>query len=136
MHACLSGRPAVRRFTTAHAWRGRFCCWTTHTRTRPAYRLNSPVRVFEGVRALPAAPVTVDAPSVVIESVKPLHERAERALVVRLYECEGGWVKTGLHFADYIKSVEETDLLEENGAPIGGELTFTPFEIKTLILRY
>ena len=103
---------------------------------RPAYRLNSPARVFAGTRELPAAPVTVDAPSVVIESVKPLHERAERALVVRLYECEGGWVRTGLRFADYIRSAEETDLLEENGAPAGAELTFTPFEIKTLVLRY
>lgn len=103
---------------------------------RPAYALNSPALVFPGARTLPEAPVTADAPNIVIESVKPLHETAARALVVRLYECEGGRTQTALHYAGYIRSAEETDLLEENGTPAGDMLTFGPFEIKTLVLHY
>ncbi|MBQ8585248.1 MAG: alpha-mannosidase, partial [Butyricicoccus sp.] len=102
----------------------------------PAYCLNAPPRVFAGSRTLPEAPVTADAPNVIVESVKPLHETADRALVVRLYECEGGRTPVKLRFAPYIQSVCETNLLEENAVPAGEELVFGPFEIKTLLLRY
>lgn len=103
---------------------------------QPAYRLNSPALVCAGARTLPEAPVTVDAPNIIIESVKPLHEQAARAMVVRLYECEGGRTTADLTFAPYIQSVQETDLLEEHGKPADARLTFGPFEIKTLVLTY
>ena len=103
---------------------------------QPAYRLNHPPRVFAGSRTLPEASVTVDAPNVIVESVKPLHETADRAVIVRLYECEGGRTPVKLRFAPYVRSVCETDLLEEAPVPVSNELVFGPFEIKTLLLRY
>lgn len=107
--------------------------------TRPAYCLNMPVLTFEGQRDLPEAPVTVDCDHIIIESVKPLHESAERALVVRMYECEGAADHVELHFAPYIKTVQETDLLEENGKLVSvpcAVYTWKPFEIKTFVLTY
>lgn len=102
----------------------------------PAYRLHQPPLVFAGQRTLQQAPLTVSAPNIIVETVKPLHRQDARAMVVRLYECEGGQTVTRLHCAPYIQSVERTDLLEENGAPVGDTLTFGPFEIQTLVLRY
>ncbi|MBR6748035.1 MAG: alpha-mannosidase [Clostridia bacterium] len=109
---------------------------SAETVVQPAYRLNNPPRVFTGSRMLPEAPVTVDASNIMIESVKPLHETAERAMVVRLYECEGGRTSVKLRAAPYITAAYETDLLEENPVSVQNEMVFGPFEIKTLILHY
>lgn len=112
---------------------------SAQTVTYPAYCLNEPVLTFQGTRRLPEAPVTTDCDHIIIESVKPLHETAARALVVRLYECEGAADHADLHFAPYIRSAALTDLLEENEQPVEVPMctySFRPFEIKTLVLTY
>lgn len=106
---------------------------------RPAYCLNSPALVFDGVRALPQAPVTTDCPHVMIEAVKPLHETAVRSIVVRLYECEGAGGYAAMDFAPYVCAAAETDLLEEGAQEVPvpqATLYFKPFEVKTLVLTY
>jgi len=79
--------------------------------------------------------VTLDAPHVIVESVK----WAERGggFILRLYEAgkTGGKVRLGL--GRPVQTVYETNLLEENLQPlevINDSVAFTmrPFEIKTL----
>ncbi len=105
----------------------------------PAYALNNPVLATPG-RVEYTVPVATDSDHVIIETVKPC-EDAERAFIVRLYECEGARAETTLTTGFKAGEVTVTDMLEtdlevlppqEGGYP----LTFRPFEIKTLKIRY
>ncbi|MFH1571666.1 MAG: glycoside hydrolase family 38 C-terminal domain-containing protein, partial [Gemmatimonadota bacterium] len=108
------------------------------TVVRAGYELNVPplacpaARDAAGHRSL----LTVDAPNVVVESVKWAEDG--HAFVVRLYEAERSGTRARVRFGVPVKGVAETNLLEEeaqslrlgrNGA-VG--LYFRPFEIKTL----
>jgi alpha-mannosidase len=99
---------------------------------REGYRLNNPLRIAEGTTF--ASQFSVSDPGVVIETVKP----AERGsgTIVRLYESLGRDSTVALTTAVTAKKATETDLLER---PIGAvkldNLTFTPFEIKTILLE-
>ncbi|MHC4915465.1 MAG: alpha-mannosidase [Planctomycetota bacterium] len=84
---------------------------------------------------------SVDAGNVIIETVK----RAERsdALTVRLYEAHGSRARVVLRTSLPVRSFAETDLMEENpkrlrfrreGGGVEVQLSFGPFEIKTLVL--
>lgn len=105
----------------------------------PAYALNNPVLVAAGqVDYIP--PVTTDSDHVLIETVKPC-EQQERAFIVRLYECEGSQAKVRLTTGFEATQAAVTDMLESEQAPLtpregGYDLTFRPFEIKTLKFRY
>ena len=105
---------------------------------RPAYMLNVPAIAAQGSAELPA-PVAVEAPNVFVEAVKPC-EDAERAYIVRLYEAEGTFVNTKVSFPEAAAEVCETNMLEEpqTGYCAARELklSFRPFEIKTLKVRY
>lgn len=103
---------------------------------RAGYLLNNPPLVFRGAAALPDAPITVGAPNIIIEAVKPLHETAARTLAVRLYECEGSKTNCAFSLAPYVTAAEQSNLLEEPFAPLSDTLIFRPFEIKTLLLHY
>lgn len=109
---------------------------SAETVVHAAYCLNSPVRVFAGGQDLPEAPLTVSSPHVLVEAVKPLHETAERAMVVRLYECEGARAVCHLRLAPYVTRAVHASLLEEAGEEAQTMQVFRPFEIKTLILYY
>ncbi len=116
------------------------CGFSVESVVRPAYELNLPVTAWWGsADALPwASLLTVDAPHVIVESVKWAEQG--KAFVVRLYEAgkTGGRVK--VTFNAKISSVSATNLLEEDARPLklsGGAVRFTmrPFEIKTLLVR-
>ncbi|MDE7006655.1 MAG: hypothetical protein K2P07_00630, partial [Lachnospiraceae bacterium] len=81
----------------------------------------------------------VEAENVIIETVKPA-EDARKAFVLRLYEAEGTQTATKLSFGVPVEQVEETNMLEETLIVLGTgpevELTFKPFEIKTLLVNY
>ncbi|MCX7013781.1 MAG: glycosyl hydrolase-related protein [Candidatus Sumerlaeota bacterium] len=101
----------------------------------PAYELNSPVRVVKGEFA--GAPfLSCDRPNVIVESVK--WAEAANAFVLRVYEAEktGSFAQIG--FGRPVKSVVETDLLEEKPRPVrlrDSRIRFyiRPFEIKTFV---
>jgi alpha-mannosidase len=120
--------------------------WREALAVRAGLELNVPPR------ALPAARgrgelgsshsfFSVDAPGVVVETVK----RAEKsgALALRLYEAHGARARAVLRTSLPVRSVAETDLMEENpkrlrtrrsAAGVEIPLSFRPFEIKTLVL--
>jgi len=80
----------------------------------------------------------VDAPAVVLDTVKKAEEGDD--VILRLYEAHGGRVNARLVTALPVQSAVECDLLERNvGKPMpvndgNLELTFEPFEVKTLRL--
>ncbi|WP_246739734.1 glycoside hydrolase family 38 C-terminal domain-containing protein [Martelella sp. HB161492] len=85
-----------------------------------------------------SAPISVDNPAIAIEAMK----RAEdsEAVIIRLWERHGARQQAVLALGADIATVHETDLLEEQARALpleGGrvQLSFRPFEIKTIALR-
>ena len=86
-----------------------------------------------------ASLLRVDAPNVIVETVKPA-EDGSGDVIIRLYEAKK--TATAARLSVSIPGmVLETDMLEENGVPLQTEkaesdtivpLQFRPFEIKTL----
>jgi alpha-mannosidase len=107
---------------------------------RPAYELNVPTPVApagpqaRGINSL----IAVDAPNVIVEAVKWAEEG--KAFVARLYEAGKTGCHTNITVNAPVKSVSQTNLLEEQPEPIGVKdnwftTYFRPFEIKTLLFR-
>ncbi len=105
---------------------------------RPAYELNVPVVETTGCVSLEKL-VTVSAPNVIVEAVKPC-EDSEKAYIVRMYEAEGTYTHTDVSFVASAKKVSVTNMLEEvlSDLPLAEkyELEFRPFEIKTIKVTY
>jgi alpha-mannosidase len=124
-----------QRFSYAfYAWNGSMM---DSDLLREAYALNCPPTAALG-DAGEASLFAVDAPNIVIETVKPA-EDGSGDVVVRLYEAQRTATSCTLKTALPLAHAAVTDMLEENGEPIdsrGGEiaLCFTPFEVKTLRL--
>lgn len=100
---------------------------------RYAYSLNNPLIISEKEVALPPF-VTVDNKDIVVETVK----RAEdgEGTVVRLYESAGRAGVAKLNVEGGYSQASETDMLENVIGPVNpGKLAFSPFEIKTLLLK-
>ena len=102
---------------------------------RPAYAFN--FHPLEKAGAFDAQPLfTVSAPNVIVEAVKPC-EDAERAYIVRLYEATGDYARASLAFGHKVEAVSLCNMLEEEQeAADPAALTFRPFEIKTVKVRY
>ena len=119
----------IHRFTYA------FCPFDTGDLgkvVREGYRLNNPLLVADG--AVFDSVASVDEPGIVIETVK----RAEQGdgVVLRLYESLGRATTTALRVGLPHAVAHETDLLESpTGVADLGRLSFTPFEIKTILLE-
>ncbi|MBR5409067.1 MAG: alpha-mannosidase [Clostridia bacterium] len=112
--------------------------FSAETVTRPAYELNVPHVVSPGKAERPPF-LTVDAPNVIAEALKPAEDGSD-AFVLRLYECEGTKTQTKVRFGTPVGSAVLTNLLEDEGEALalnGGavSLTFRPFEIKTVKCR-
>jgi alpha-mannosidase len=108
---------------------------------REAYDLNIPATVVAGAPATAEASLlSVSAPNVVIETVKPA-EDGSGDVVVRLYEGMRTATRCELRIGLPFKTVVETDMLETTKHVLkpgrDGVLTldFTAFEIKTLRLK-
>ena len=106
------------------------------TVVQPAYEFNvSPVvHLGNGEKDSFAK---VDAPNVIIETIKPMEK--ENGYVVRLYEAEGTRTKANLWLKEKGRRVLLTNMLEEEGILLTGEddfsLEFRPFEIKTICVE-
>ncbi|MBR5562543.1 MAG: alpha-mannosidase [Clostridia bacterium] len=109
--------------------------FTTENVVRPAYELNIPVLKGKGDFEAVAL-VLPKAENVIVESIKPCEDN-EKAFIARLYESEGTYTNCPVEFFDGAKKVEITDMLEEVKETFeGNELSFRPFEIKTLKITY
>ncbi len=100
---------------------------------QPAYMFNYlPETGFAAAESL----VTVDAPNVIIEAVKPC-EDAENAYILRLYDAAGDYTRAALTFGHKIKAVYECNMLEEEQSAIDpAAIVLKPFEIKTIKVCY
>ena len=104
----------------------------------PAYAFNyKPVQVA-GVREISSL-ISADKPNLVIETLKAC-EDSENAFIARVYEAEGGFTHGKLSLSFAPKAVELTNMLEETQEALPAsdtlELTFRPFEIKTIKISY
>lgn len=109
--------------------------FSTEAVVRPAYELNIPVVAGKGDFEATAL-VLPKAANVIVEAIKPCEDN-EKAFIARLYETEGTYTNCPVEFFDGAKKIEITNMLEEvQSAVDGNELTFKPFEIKTLKISY
>ena len=101
----------------------------------PAYELNIPYFSVGG-RAESKPFLSVGAPDVIVEAVKPA-EDGSGAFVIRMYECEGSKTRADISFGVPVSGAVLTNLLEDEieSVPVNDNtvsLSFGPFEIKTL----
>lgn len=109
-----------------------------------AYNINYPLHIVPAGPGVCASSTwsafSIQSPAVVLETIKQA-ENKNKALVIRLYESHGSTVETWLHTSLPIKQAVWCDLLEKpltakccsiNDSRI--ELSFTPFQIRTLLL--
>jgi alpha-mannosidase len=104
------------------------------------YALNVPLRLrrlspHSGQAAQEMSFLELESPNVIVEAVKMAEGGGD--LIIRLYESEHRYTRTRLHLNARVRSVVETDLLEEGvrALELDGQsvaLELKPFEIKTL----
>lgn len=125
-----------QRFTYAfYAWNGSFF---ESDVIREAYELNVPVTVVAGDAGAARSLITLSAPNVILETVKPA-EDGSPDIVLRFYEAKRTATRCVLETSLPIAAVTQTNMLEEPETALPWEqgrvvLDFRPFEIKTLRL--
>ena len=114
---------------------GGFCAETV---VREAYALNAPLTAHPLTTANGTARAlefcAVDNPNVVVEAVKKAEN--DDAVVVRVYEANGGRATASLAFARTVRKATECNLLEDEQQSVkvsedGFTFSLRPFEIKT-----
>ena len=118
--------------------------WSDALVARRGQELNQPLLSFgfcESPGKLPSACsfFSVDGSGVIIDAVKLAEDGG--GLVFRLYEANGRAEKATLRCFRAPQAAVLTDLLEKETAPLavkdgGIELSFRPFEIKTVKVRF
>lgn len=112
--------------------------WRAGETVRRAYELNVPMVAWTSAKAASSkALISVDAPNVIIETVKKADR--EDALIVRMYECAGMDAKLALRTGFGISKATECDLLERDLKSLkhgkdSVPLSLKPFELKTVKL--
>lgn len=111
---------------------------------KQGYQFNHPLLPFPAethVGALGAELrfLTVDRENIIVETIKKAEDT--HAIVVRAYEAHGQRNKTTFTFAKQPYQVFEVDMMEENPKSLKSkshkvELLFTPYEIKTLLVKF
>jgi len=91
-----------------YAWNGP---WLTSPVVREGYGLNCPVTVCEGAAGEQSL-LSVNAESIVIETVKPAEDRSD-GVIVRLYEAKGTSTRCALSISLAVNSARQTDMLEQ-----------------------
>ena len=77
-----------------------------------------------------------DKKNIIVDTIKPA-DCHENALLVRIYEAMGKQTDCAFTAHANVKSITETDMLEENPAAVDiSAVHFGPFEIKTFILSF
>jgi len=127
----------IQEFTYAfYAWQG---CFGQSDLVREGYDLNAPLMTKAGNGGTHSL-FTVDAPSVIVETVKPAEDGSDD-VIIRLYEAMRTTTQCKLTTSLSVAEAWVTDMLEEETLErlecTEGviPLTFRPFEIKTVRLR-
>jgi alpha-mannosidase len=114
------------------------CAFSAEAVIQPAYRLNIPHIVSDGIFEITAL-VNVDKANIVVESIKPCEDE-DKAFIIRLYEAEGTRTNSVITLNEGVNRYTLTNMLEENIESIvdGNVLNtqFRPFEIKTIKAYY
>ncbi|WMJ89726.1 alpha-mannosidase [Anaerocolumna sp. MB42-C2] len=118
--------------------------WREAGTVKQAYQINNPltavVKEQEGGTLSPSYSfVTSNQDNVIVEVVKKAEEDA--STILRLYECFNRRTDAILNFGKEIASIEECNMMEEDGQPVdydGRDVFFTikPYEIKTLKVTF
>ncbi len=110
--------------------------FSTESVVKPAYELNYPALVFDGVSASSdcGSLLSVDADNIIVETIKPAEDK--NGFIARIYETEGSYTSCSLTIGNAVNQAFTTDMLEYNDEPVDLKegsinLTFKPFEIKT-----
>ncbi len=117
------------------------CGFSVESVIRPAYELNNPVYSTlssSGTSEINSL-VKVDAVNVIVESIKPAEEISDN-IIIRLYEAGKSGTHVKLTFDKIVKSIYETNMLEEKKIKLklkNNSVSFfiKPFEIKSLKLE-
>jgi len=131
----MTADQGMQEFTYAfHVWNGSFF---DSDLAQAAYELNVPALTVPGM-AGEGWLFRVDAPNVIVETVKPA-EDGSGDIIVRLYEAKRSATRCTLSTSLAPTKVLATNMLEEGGEAVPFEngsvtLDFRPFEIKTLRL--
>ncbi len=108
--------------------------WQDAETVRRAYELNVPLVAQAGASPTSTTSfATVDAPNVVIDTVKKAEDTGD--VIVRLYESHGARGPVRLEFERPPKSVSECDLMEENDEAAVVDGNGVAFEIKPWEIR-
>ena len=143
----------VHRFT--YALLPFFGGFTARSVVHEAYDLNMPAYIVghQAIRSprtpFPVSPVqlevpflSIDIPGVIVEALKPSEEGSwddKRTITARIYEAEGAHTHGTLTCALPLVRVEQTNMMERQAQNLplkegSVNLSFRPFEIKTLLL--
>ena len=114
------------------------CAFNAETVIQPAYKLNVPHIVSDGVFDVKSL-VNVDKANIIVESIKPCEDE-DKAFIIRLYEAEGTRTNCTVNFSDAVRKFVVTNMLEEETeVAVDGNTLKTqlrPFEIKTVKAYY
>ncbi|WP_207592492.1 glycoside hydrolase family 38 C-terminal domain-containing protein [Halomontanus rarus] len=103
------------------------------------YDVNTPVHTVPVEEKVEYAPLEVDTPGVVVESIKRA-ESSDGRLVVRLFEAWGRETDASLSFGFPVESAAEANLVEDRTGNLAVEdgtidLDLEAFDIRTLVLE-
>jgi alpha-mannosidase len=124
-----------QEFTYAfYAWNGNFL---KSKLVQEGYDLNTPLTLAAGA-AGEASLFSLDAPNVIVETVKPAEDGSDD-IVVRLYESKRTATQCTLTTSLPVTEAIQTNMLEEKQADLSlvdgkMSLEFRPFEVKTIRL--
>lgn len=136
-HAVDARHSGSHSFTYAlYVWNGSFA---ESGVVREGYELNCPPLVAHGRAAAPRSLLGVDAPNIVIETVKTA-EDGSSDIIVRMYESIRMATRCTLTTSLPVRGAAQTTMLEAPSRDLAlregvVELDFRPFEIKTVRLR-
>jgi alpha-mannosidase len=131
----MNADQGLQEFTYAfHAWTGPFF---ESGLIREAYDLNVPIFTAPGAAGTRSL-LTLDAPNVIVETVKPAEDRSGD-VIVRLYESKHAATSCTLTVGFPVKAAATTNMLEADAKRLTMKrgalnLAFRPFEIKTVRL--
>ena len=113
--------------------------WRTGRSLQQARELNQPLVVHSGTPMSVPSLFTISSPNVIVDSVKKAED--SDSVIIRLHEAYGQSLKTTLTFGARTEAASDCDLLEQDLSTLSiskGKLSlkFTPFEIKTLKVKF
>ena len=104
-----------------------------------ARELNQPLVITDGTPSNVPPLITISSPNIIIDSIKKAEDSDD--VVIRLHEAYGQTLKTTVTFGLRADAAVECDLLEQEVGALKISksklaLKFTPFEIKTLRVKF